>query len=62
MAYLYYTSCLRYTILVWNPRTAIAHSCTDQRISGMVIGPSDLFVGWLLNVPATGECISGTGE
>ena len=24
------------------------------------LSPRDLFVGWLLNVPATCECISGT--
>ena len=34
---------------------------TGPQLGGAeVLRGSSLFVGWLLNVPATGECISGT--
>ena len=52
MVYLYYISCLRYTILAGNPRIILAPTVVFEMYS--------LFVSWLLNVPATCECISGT--
>ena len=46
MVYLYYTSCLRYTILVGNPRyvSRDVKQCAQQSLSGDFISVGDIVV------------------